>query len=157
MDNNKKQEFTRRLTQCNKGELIIIMYDIAFAYIDEAKVAYEQKNQEDFKTAIRKAQSSIDALSNALDFKYEVSKDLHQLYVHSKNLLAKAMYQNKTDAIEEAEKVLKGLYASFSETAKTDTSGPLMRNTQKVYAGYTYGRTSINESVLNDNHRGFFV
>ena len=133
------------------------MYDIVFAYLDEAKEAYEQKQTEAYKTALRKAQSSIDALSKALDFKYEMAKDLNQLYIHSKNLLAKAMYQNKTEPIEEAEKILKGLYASFSQTAKTDTSGPLMRNTQKVYAGYTYGRTSINESILNDNHRGFLV
>lgn len=157
MENSLKQDFTRRLSQCNKGEMIVIMYDIVFAYMDEAKVAHGQKDGEAYKTAVRKAQNSIDALAKALDFKYEMSKDLHQLYVHCKNLLAKSIYQNKIDGIEEAEKVLKSLYASFCEAAKTDTSGPLMRNTQRVYAGYTYGRTSLNENLINDNHRGFFA
>lgn len=157
MDNSLKQDFTRRLSQCNKGEMIVIMYDIVFAYIDDAKKAHEQGERETYKTALRKAQNSIDALTKALDFKYEVAKNLNQLYVHSKNLLAKAMYQNKTDGIKEAEDILKRLYSSFCEAAKTDTSGPLMRNVQQVYAGYTYGRKSLNENIINDYHRGFFA
>ena len=60
-------------------------------------------------------------------------------------------------AIDEAEKILKRLYTSFCEVAKSDTSGPLMRNTQQVYAGMTYGRTTLNESYMEDSHRGFFV
>ena len=35
MENSLKQEFTRRLSQCNNGEMIVIMYDIVFAYMDE--------------------------------------------------------------------------------------------------------------------------
>ena len=60
MNSNLKQEFTRRLTQCNKGELIVIMYDIVFAYIEEAQKANEQSDYEGFKNAIRKAQAGID-------------------------------------------------------------------------------------------------
>ena len=39
MEKSLKQEFTRRLSQCNRGELVVIMYDIVFAYMDEAKKA----------------------------------------------------------------------------------------------------------------------
>lgn len=157
MERSLKQEFTRRLSQCNKGELIIITYDILFAYLEEAKTAFEQKNHEAFKTAIRKAQASIDTLNQSLNYQYELSRNLHQLYVYTKNKLAKSIYQNKLDGLEEAEKILKSLYTSFVEAVKTDTSGPLMRNTQQVYAGITYGRMELNESFIDDNHRGFFV
>ena len=157
MDNSLKQDFTRRLSQCNRGELIVIMYDIVFAYMDEAKKAHENKEYEAYKAAIKKAQTAIDSLIHGLDFKYAISKDLYKLYVYAKNCLAKAIYQNRLDGILEAEKNLKSLYASFCEAAKTDTSGPLMRNTQKVYAGMTYGRNTLNENCLEDNHRGFFV
>ena len=71
--------------------------------------------------------------------------------------MAKALYQNHTEGIEEAEKILKRLYAAFCEAAKSDTSGPLMTNTQQVYAGITYGRSNLNESYIEDGHRGFFV
>ena len=157
MDNSLKKEFTRRLSQCNNGEMIVIMYDIVFAYMEEAKEAYTMNSYEDYKMAIKKSQGAIDTLIGALNFKYPIAKDLHKLYVYAKNCLAKAIYQNRTDGIEEAEKVLKRLYASFCEVAKKDTSGPLMRNTQKVYAGMTYGRNTLNENYIEDSHRGFFV
>ena len=157
MESSLKQEFTRRLSQCNKGELIVIMYDILFAYMDEAREAFEQGDREAYKVAVRKAQNSIDALKKALDFRYEMSRDLYQLYVHCKNLMAKAIYQNHMEGLDEAEKILKRLYSSFCEAAKSDTSGPLMRNTQQVYAGFTYGRSNLNESYIEDSHRGFFV
>ncbi len=157
MENSLKQEFTRRLSQCNNGEMIVIMYDIVFAYMDEAKDAYEKNAYEAYKLAIKRAQGAIDTLKGALDLKYDIAKDLHKLYVYAKNCLAKAIYQNRLDGLEEAEKILKRLYASFCEVAKTDTSGPLMRNAQQVYVGMTYGRTNLNENCMEDYHRGFFV
>ena len=157
MENSLKQEFTRRLSQCNNGEMIVIMYDIVFAYMDDAKVAYAKNSYEEYKVAVKKSQGAIDTLIGALNFKYPIAKDLHKLYVYAKNCLAKAIYQNRTDGLEEAEKILKRLYTSFCEAAKTDTSGPLMRNTQQVYAGMTYGRTTLNENYFEDSHRGFFV
>ena len=157
MENSLKQEFTRRLSQCNNGEMIVIMYDIVFAYMDDAKVAYAKNSYEEYKAAVKKSQGAIDTLIGALNFKYPIAKDLHKLYVYAKNCLAKPIYQNRTDGLEEAEKILKRLYTSFCEAAKTDTSGPLMRNTQQVYAGMTYGRTTLNENYFEDSHRGFFV
>ena len=157
MDNSLKREFTRRISQCNSGELIVIMYDIVFVYMEEAKAAHAENSYEDYKAAVKKSQGAIDTLIGALNFKYEIAKDLHKLYVYSKNCLAKAIYQNRTDGIEEAEKILKRLYASFCEVAKKDTSGPLMRNTQQVYAGMTYGRNTLNENCFENSHRGFFV
>ena len=157
MENSLKQEFTRRLSQCNNGEMIVIMYDIVFAYMDDAKMAYAENAYEEYKAAVKKSQGAIDTLIGALDYKYEIAKDLHKLYVYAKNCLAKAIYQNRLDGLEEAEKILKRLYSSFCEAAKSDTSGPLMRNTQQVYAGMTYGRTTLNENYFEDSHRGFFV
>lgn len=157
MENHLKQEFTRRISQCNKGELIVIMYDIVFAYMDEAKDEHEKNNYDAYKTAIKKAQNAIDTLIDGLDFSYDVSKQLYPLYMYAKNQLAKAIYQNKTDGILHAEKVLRHLYSSFKEAAKSDTSGPLMRNTQKVYAGITYGKNVLNESYTNTTQRGFLV
>ena len=148
MKSSLKQEFTRRLSQCNRGEMIVIMYDIVFAYQEEAIECHKNDDYEGFKSAIKKAQASIDALKNALNFKYEISKDLHKLYTYSSNCLAKAIYQNRIDGIVEAEKILRSLYASFCEAAKTDTSGPLMSNTQQIYAGMTYGKSDLNEKQM---------
>lgn len=43
---------------------------------------------------------------------------------------------------------------SFEEIAKQDTSGPVMENSQQVYAGLTYGKGSLNEVAIDPEHLG---
>lgn len=40
MENELKKDFTRRLSQCNSGEMIVIIYDIFFAYVDDIRQAH---------------------------------------------------------------------------------------------------------------------
>ena len=158
MDNQLKQDFTRRLSQCNSGEMIVIIYDILFAYTADAKRAHKEGDRMEMKTAIRKAQKTLDELVKSLDFSYDLSSDLYALYVFCKNELARTLYENRMDGLNEAEKILRRLYYSFVEVAKQDTGGPLMQNTQQVYVGMTYARGMLNESYMEmDSQRGFFV
>ena len=157
MNNELKQDFTRRLSQCNQGGMIVIIYDIFFAYIDDAKKAWENSEREEFKTAIRNVQRTLDELMQALDMSYEIARTLYPLYVYCKELFAKTLYENRLERFEEAESIMKKLYSSFVKVAELDTSEPIMSNTQQVYAGMTYGKNSLNENLINDNNRGFFV
>ena len=49
------------------------------------------------------------------------------------------------------------LLPSFREVAKQDTSEAVMKNVQQIYAGLTYGRGSLNETIGVDigKKRGF--
>jgi len=51
------------------------------------------------------------------------------------------------------------LYDAFSQIAKEDTSEPIMKNTETVYAGYTYGKNSLNEAAFDgtQSSRGFLA
>lgn len=157
MDNQLKQDFTRRLSQCNQGGMIIIVYDIFFAYIEDVKRAAGEQDREAFKISIRKAQNTLDELMRSLDFKYDIAKTLCPIYLYCKNNLAKAIYENKLDKILEAEQLMKRLYSSFEVAAEQDKSMPVMSNTQQVYAGMTYGKFDLNESYMDNSQRGFFV
>ena len=158
MQNDLKQDFTRRLSQCNRGEMIVIIYDIYFAYADDARKAYEANCHGAYKEAIHKAQNVLTELIHALNFSYDLSKNLYQLYVYCRNCLSRALYENRLGGLEDAEHVMRKLYASFEEVARLDCSEPLMRNTQQVYAGMTYGRTSLNENLSGvDSNRGFLA
>lgn len=157
MEDSKKLDFQRRLTQCNRGEMIVIMYDILFAYLEDAKRAYEQDDYPSYKEAVKKAQNALDMLMGALDFSYEISKELYRLYLTAKKHLARAIYEKRTDGIADALRILTPLYDSFVQVAKSDTSAPLMRNTQQVYAGMTYGKTSLNETYETERNRGFLA
>ena len=157
MKNELKQDFTRRLSQCNSGQMIVIIYDIFFAYQEDAREAWNQKNHEEYKTAIRKAQSTLDELIGALDFKYPIAGNLYQLYSYCKNELAKALYEFRLERVDGVDSIMSRLYTSFVEAAKQDQTGPLMKNAQQVYAGMTYGKSDLTENLLNDSHRGFLV
>ncbi|MEE1100528.1 MAG: flagellar protein FliS [Agathobacter sp.] len=157
MNNELKRDFTRRLSQCNKSGMIIIIYDIFFTYTQDAKNALEEKNREEFKQSIKKATKTLDELIGALDFNYELSAQLYSIYLFCKNELAKSLYEGRKDRIIDAEGLMKSLYASFKKVAEQDNSESLMSNTQQVYAGITYGRSQLNENYTNDNHRGFFA
>ena len=158
MNNELKQDFTRRLSQCNSGEMIVIIYDILFAYLDDAKKAHENEQYEGQKDAIRKSQRVLDELMGSLDFSYEISHNLRALYQFCKYELSRAMYENRMDGLDETEKIMRRLYGAFVEAAKQDQSEPVMKNTQQVYAGMTYARCALNEDFVdNGNQRGFLV
>ena len=138
--------------------MIVIIYDIVFAYIEDAKQSYAAGDHEGFKNALRKAQRAVDELIHALNFQYEVSKNLYSLYVFSKETMAKAIVKNSTDELEDVLAVLKDLYEAFMEASKQDHSLPLMQNTQQVYAGMTYGKNDLTETFqMPETSRGFFA
>lgn len=151
-------DFTRRISQCNRGELVVIMYDIFFAYVKDAGMAYEIRDWDAYKEALRRGQRAIDELISALDFTYELANNLYSIYVFCKDSLAKAMYKRDMTDVKDAERLMRKLYDGFVHAAEADTSAPLMRNTQQVYAGYTYGRDDLVETYQDsDTSRGFFV
>ena len=59
--------------------------------------------------------------------------------------------------LEGIQRVMKNLQTAFEEISKEDKSAPLMENTQKIYAGLTYGRGVLNEIAFNVNeaNRGY--
>ena len=156
MTQERKIEFQRRLTQSNRSGVILIMYEIIFEYLDEALT--ENRDRETYKNSLRKAQEMIRELMYALDFQYPLSKSLASLYQYSNTRLSMSMYEHKPDKIIEVKKILTALHDSFADAPKEDHSGPMMRNTQQVYAGMTYGKCSVNENLMDTNtQRGFFV
>lgn len=158
MKNEQVKDFTRRITQCNRGGLVVVVYDIFFAYIKDAEEAFAGHQSEQFKEAVHKAESCIDELIRALNFKYAVSKELYSLYVFAKESLAKTLVKNELDDLNNAKMVMENLHDAFREVAKQDSSQPLMRNTQQVYAGITYGKHDLTETYqVPDASRGFFV
>lgn len=158
MTDEKKKEFTRRLSQCNASEMIVIEYDIFFSYLDDALAEFEIGG-EPFKQAIRHADAVLERLQNALNFKYELAGQLYPLYNYSRRQLALAQATHKKKPISNAGNVMKKLYEAFAQIAAEDTSEPVMHNAQTVYAGYTYGKHSLNEEMIDDSsqNRGFLA
>lgn len=147
--------FQYRITQATASQLVVILYDMAIEYLNDA---CESDSAKQAHNNIYMAQKVIDQLICGLDMQYEISANLFVIYNHMKSHL----YQICTLIImrlTELQGFLKKLRASFYEVSKQDDSEPLMKNTQAVYSGLTYSRGGISNETQTDNieNRGFRV
>lgn len=158
MQKEKMREFTVRITESNRTELVAIMYEMIEVYFEDARKAREADDREEFKKQVKNADRVVKELSDILNFKYEISRDLYSLYTYCREQLALTIVKYDTSGIDAAFAVLSKLSQSFHELAKTDDSAPMMQNTQKVAYGMTYGRTDVAENLdITGTNRGFFA
>ena len=89
---------------------------------------------------------------------YEVAQNLLQLYLYINREVAKAALYNNEENLEHVRPVLENLAAAYKKIEGEDTTGPVMANTQAVYAGLTYGRDNLLENAADPAaNRGFSV
>ena len=157
MTKERIQEFTRRITQANRSGLALIKFEILFAYFDDISRAFQENDRQGVEKGVHHADDVLKSFQETLDFQYEISPRLYALYDFHRRQLSKVLIRNSLDELTQSRKMLQKTYEAFSEAAKEDTSAPLMRNAQQVYAGYTYGKNDINESYDVPSSRGFLA
>ncbi len=159
MDSDKKLEYTRRVSQANSTEMVVIIYDIALDYIDEARASLsgEKPDEAGFSESIGKIQSCLCELLNSLNPGYELSANLHSLYAFCLRRLGACGALRDTSILDEIVKVIKPLRDAYEKIIPENKKGPVMGNSQTVFAGLTYGREELIESLTTDANRGYLV
>lgn len=158
MTDEKKQEFTRRISQANQSELVVILYDLFFYYMDQANREYKGGNKKEFCQQVNFAQDVLQELIASLHMEQDLAKVILQVYLFVSGRLGLARGSVKWEPLEDADRLMKKLYETYKEDAKSDISGPVMSNAQTVYAGLTYGKNELNENYGSiDPGRGFFA
>ena len=155
MTDEARKDFTMRITQANKSGLVVILYEMYLTYLEDAINAADDRQK--FRQSIRKARGCINELMNSLDFEYELAYNLLQLYVYVNKEMAAADVRGIVKPLEICRKIMKGLLEAYREVSSQDTSGPIMENTQTVYAGLTYGKGKLTESMAHQGNRGFLA
>ncbi|MBQ7954713.1 MAG: flagellar export chaperone FliS [Lachnospiraceae bacterium] len=156
MTREKKQELTLRITQANKTELIEILYEMVLCYVDDAVKAHENGDRAEYRDSIRKTRGCINELLSSLNLDYNLAMNFLQLYLYCNRELALADVKNDCEHLEHVHRVVGKLQEAYVELAKQDTSGPVMQNSQTVYAGLTYGRGELTENMADQGmNRGF--
>ncbi len=153
MTEELKKEFTRKITQANRSQITVLTFEMALSYLEDAK---EAASGPDFDIAVKRSKRCVEHLLLALDYKYGLSFTLMRIYNYVLQIYTKALAHRDYSMLTEAIGILERLHDSFKEAAGSDTSAPLMRNTEEVYTGLTYGRNGVNSSV-SDYNRGFRV
>lgn len=158
MTKELKQQYTLKITQANKTQLVVILYEMLLIYLDEAASAHEKNDRAGFRDGIRKAGGCLRELTASLHFEYEPAMNLWQLYLYANKELAMADVRNSTEELSHVKMIMTKLHDAYEKISEQDASGPVMANTQTVYAGLTYGRNSLMENLDGQGgNRGFRV
>lgn len=158
MTKELKQQYTLRITQANKTELIVILYDMILSYLEEAKDAHENADRAGFRDAIRKIRGCNQELIASLHLEYEPAMNLLSLYLYVNRELVRADVHDNPENLENVRTVIEGLREAYVMVAAQDTSGAVMQNTQTVYAGLTYGKGDLTENMADQGtNRGFLA
>ena len=157
MDSEKLRVYTARITQANRSELVVITYDLIIDSIKCAKESFQKNNFQDYERELKRVQKLLNELMGSLDYRFPVAKDLFQLYSFSNRKVIEAFFKKTPEILDTVTPVMQSLRVGFEGVAKEDHSAPVMANTQKLYAGLTYGRNALDEVFLSANEasRGF--
>ena len=155
MTKERIQQFTLRVTQANSTDLVVILYEMLLDYIDEAAAA--QGDGVALAEAVRKSRNVLNELLESLDMRYEPAADLRKLYFYCLRKLVHAQ-SGKEGAVDDICQVIIPLRVAYAQIADSNKGGPVMGNSQTVYAGLTYGRNDLTENMADQGaNRGMRV
>lgn len=158
MTNEAIQKYKFRITEANKTELIVILYEMFLDYINDAITALEKEDRDVFRKEIKRARGCIEELIMSLHLEYDLAKCYLKLYTYINRELASAEVRNTREPLDEVSNMIKELHEAYVQVSKQDSSLPVMANTQSVYAGLTYGKNTLNENLMDHTtNRGFLV
>ena len=157
MEKERLQEYAARVTQANRSELVVIIYEATIASIEEGKKYLSAGEIEPARKEIARARGMITELMGSLDLKYEISYYLRQLYIYAYQELCRGIANRCPEQFDHASRIFEKILPSFQEVAKQDDSEAVMKNVQTIYAGLTYGRGTLNETIATgiDPNRGY--
>lgn len=154
MNKELVKEYQTRIVNASRKELLVINYEMLMTEIEEAIEGLEVENTLRFEKAMHMAQKLLRELSDGLNFEYEISKELMALYIYMNKLFVDAQIRDRQEPLREAVKIVRILLDGWMQTDVED-EGPVIGNGQKVYAGLTYGKSNLNESVDSEPNRGY--
>ena len=158
MTKERIQEYTLKITNASSTGIIVIMYDLAIEYIEEAAKCFDNNDHDGARVQCANAGRVLGDLIASLDFTYGISFQLYRIYEYISKEVSMAVVKNDKAGLDESVKLLTELKGSFEKLAEQDASGPAMTNTQTVYAGLTYGKGTLNESTAtSSDNRGYTV
>ncbi len=158
MTGDKIKDFTLRVTRANKTEMIVILYDIATVYINDAIAALDESNLPKFREELNHVRATVNELMNSLNTSTELGRNLLHLYLYANGELTHAYLDYAKDPLYHVLGIFNKLNEAYRELAKRDTSGSVMENAEKVYTGFTYNKNSMAEDLTAaDSSRGYLV
>ena len=157
MKKEDKQRFALRIPQANPTELVVILYDMMLCYLEDALAAMDSDEQQ-FREGVRRARGCLYELMASLHMEHAPAPALMQLYMFCTRRLALGEARHDRELLGEIRRIIVPLRDAYDQIAEQNGAGPVMNNSQAVYAGLTYGRNMLAENVADQGaNRGMLV
>lgn len=152
------QVFTRRIANANKTEMMVILYDIALTYIDDALLALTEGDKKKFRLQVVRVKDTVRELMNSVNPSVEPGRTILSVYIFCNGELTKAYADCDKTGIENVKKLMLIFRDAYAECAKKDTDTSVMEHAEVVYTGLTYNKNSYSENISSaDSGRGFLA
>ena len=148
MTKEQINEFSLRISQSNKTQIVVITYEIINGYLETARQALQQGETEVFVFNVKKGRQFLNQLVSALDFHYPIARELMNLYLFAGDCLLKSELRREDVHIDTVMEMMSKLREAFEEVSKQDTSLPQMQGGSTVYEGLTYGKNGLGTVMV---------
>lgn len=159
MTKEQIKEFTFRTSQANHSGLILVLTDIVNTYINDSIACYNQNDKDGYMSNLELSLKALNELISCFAPSNPQAREVINLlrYVYGRLVAGRA--KRKPCDFSVCLSMLAKLRVAFERLHELDDEGPVMKNTHQVYAGLTYGKGTLNESVesTNSDKRGFWI
>lgn len=146
MTKERINEYVLRVSQANTSQLHVILQDIIIERLQESLTIYEDAGREAYAAYMKKTQQFMQELMAGLNIGSAVAKEVLSIYLYVNEKIIASYIQRQPVNTEQLISIMQRLRASFGTVSEQDSEEPIMKNTQQVYAGLTYGKGYLNES-----------
>ncbi len=101
-----------------KGELLILLFDEAIKKLNQSKILMENDDLNNANISLEKTRKIFNHLIVTLDDKYQLSKDLEDMYMFFNSQIIKAASMKSTKYIDEILPMVKDLRNTWAEADK---------------------------------------
>lgn len=114
------------VTTTTPGHLVVLLYDGAISFLEQAKVRITEKNYAQKGILISQALDIIAELDGSLNVEKggDIAKNLHSLYAYCNSRLLLANLKMEIEPIDEVIHILSSFRSAFAEISKAQPHMP---------------------------------
>ena len=118
--NQYKEQSINTMTQ---GELLLLLYDELYKRLAQAELTLEKQEYPVFENCVDRAVAIIQYLDDTLDRKYDISRNLTQLYEYFTYELGRVRIGRRKDLLAHVKSMIGELRDAFRQAQKSGDSG----------------------------------
>ncbi|EGL13534.1 MULTISPECIES: flagellar export chaperone FliS [unclassified Paenibacillus] len=116
MQNAKQQQYLKvRVETASPGELTLLLYQEMVKLLLQAKQLYSQSQYEDMNQSLYKVKTILGELIVTLDMKYDISKNLSNLYMFYNQYIAEFIIKKDENMLNEVLDFARGMVDTWKQ------------------------------------------